>query len=85
MIVDVIAIREVVRVVVRRLLELYAHDFSEIDGHELSSSGEHGYRYLDLYWTDADRHAFLIHADGRLAGLAMVRESSPTSSRSSSW
>ena len=53
MIVDVIAVTEVDRVVVRRLLELYA-GLSEIDGRELSSSVEYGYRYLDLYWTDAD-------------------------------
>lgn len=60
--------------VLRRLLELYSHDFSEFTGNDISEFGEFGYRYLDHYWTDGeDRHAFFIRADGRLAGFAMVR------------
>lgn len=43
--------------VVRRLLELYLHDFSEFSGQDLNDHGEYGYRYLDHYWTDpGDTH-----------------------------
>ncbi|MBJ7451292.1 MAG: hypothetical protein JHC71_04310 [Blastococcus sp.] len=35
--------------IVRRLLELNSHDFSEFDGRELGPHGEYGYRYLDHY------------------------------------
>jgi predicted acetyltransferase len=60
--------------VLRRLLELYLHDFSEFSGQDLNDHGEYGYRYLDHYWTEPGRHAFLIRVDGRLAGFALVRQ-----------
>jgi predicted acetyltransferase len=64
--------------IVRRLLELNSHDFSEIDGRELGPHGEYGYRYLDHYWTDGeDRHPFLIRVDGAVAGCVLVRAGSP--------
>jgi predicted acetyltransferase len=59
--------------VIRRLLELYLHDFSEFSGQDLDEHGEYGYRSLDQYWTDPGRHAFLVRVDGRLAGFALVR------------
>jgi predicted acetyltransferase len=65
------------RTVVRRLLELYQHDFSEFDGRDLNTHGEYGYRYLDHYWTETDRHPFLFTADGRWAGFALVRSGPP--------
>jgi predicted acetyltransferase len=58
--------------VLRRLLELYQHDFSEFDGRELNAHGEYGYRYLDYYWTEPERHALLFSADGHLAGFALA-------------
>ena len=65
------------RDVVARLLELYAHDFSERNGADVGDDGIYGYRYLDAYWTDADRHPFLFRVDGRLAGFALVRSGPP--------
>ena len=60
--------------VVQQLLELYLYDFSEFAGYDLDQHGRFGYPYLDHYWTDADREAFLVRVDGQLAGLVMVRE-----------
>ncbi len=57
----------------RRLLELYQYDFTEYTDDDVGSDGRFGYRYLDAYFGEADRHAFLIKADGRLAGFVMVR------------
>lgn len=60
----------------RRLLELYLHDFSEFDGADVNEHGEYGYRYLDHYFAEEEgttRQAFFIRVDGRLAGFAMVR------------
>lgn len=65
--------------VLANLLELYAHDFSEFHPIELGEDGRFGYPSLLLYWTDPDRHPFLVRIDGRLAGLALV------SGRGSSW
>jgi predicted acetyltransferase len=63
--------------VLRRLLELYQHDFSEFDGRDLDAHGEYGYPYIDHYWTEPERHPFLFAVDGRWAGLALVRAGSP--------
>ena len=60
--------------VLRRLMELYLHDFSELDGAEVGEHGTYGYPYLGLYWLEAHRHPFLVRVDGRLAGFALVRE-----------
>lgn len=63
--------------VVRHLLELYQHDFSEFDGRDVDEHGLYGYRYLDHYWVEADRRPFLIDVDGRWAGFALVRLGPP--------
>ena len=59
--------------VVRRLLELNSHDFSEIDGRDLGPHGEYGYPYLDHDWLPAEhRHPFLFDVDGQIGGCALV-------------
>jgi predicted acetyltransferase len=63
--------------ILRQLLELYAHDFSELNGADVDEHGVYGYRYLDNYWTEPGRHPFLIRVDGRIAGFAFVRSGSP--------
>jgi predicted acetyltransferase len=64
--------------VIRRLLELNSHDFSEIDGRDLGPHGEYGYRYLDHYWIPSEnRHPFLIDVDGRIAGCVLMRAGEP--------
>jgi predicted acetyltransferase len=60
--------------VVANLLELYAHDFSEFFEIELRDDGRFGYAHLPLYWTEPDRHAFLVRVDGNLAGFALVHQ-----------
>ena len=59
------------------MFQLYTHDFSEqwaaTDRGDLEETGRFAdYPYLDLYWTDADRSAWLIRANGRLAGFALL-------------
>lgn len=65
------------RPVLKALFQLYTHDFSEQwagqDRGELEEDGRFApYPYLDLYWAEADRSAWLIRADGRLAGFALL-------------
>jgi predicted acetyltransferase len=60
------------RAVVRRLLQLYHYDFSEIDGSDVDPHGEYLHRYFDEYWIDPDRKAFLFRVDGAWAGLALI-------------
>lgn len=56
-----------------QLLELYLYEFSAFDDVEIGADGRYGYVYLDHYWTEPGRHAFLIQVDGGLAGFALVR------------
>jgi predicted acetyltransferase len=65
------------RPVLRRLVELYRYDFSELDGADVDPHGEYGYRYLDHYWTDPTRHPFVFQVGGHWAGFALVHEGSP--------
>ena len=61
------------KTLLRNLLELCQHDYSEYDGEDVDEHGLFGYRYLDHYWTDAGRYPFLIRVDARLAGFVLVR------------
>ena len=58
--------------VLRRLLEFKDYELSPFDNSDVNEHGEFGYRYLDHYWTEEGRHAFLVRVDGQLAGFAMV-------------
>jgi predicted acetyltransferase len=75
--VEVIAAALADKSVVRNLLELYLHDFSEMTASDVDEHGLFGYGRLDDYWTEPGRHPFLFRADGRLAGLALVRSGTP--------
>ena len=63
--------------VLRRLLELYLHDFSELTDADVDAHGRFGYPYLDLYWTEPERRPFLFRVAGRWAGFALVRTGVP--------
>ena len=56
-------------------LELYAHDFSEFRHLDIGADGRFRYKPLPLYWSQPNRHPFLIRAEGKLAGLALVKGS----------
>ncbi len=60
------------KIVLRHLLELYKHDFSEFTGEDVDANSLFGYRYLDHYWTEPRRWPFLFRVDRRLAGFALV-------------
>ncbi len=61
------------RTALGNLLELYQHDFTEYTDADVGPDGRFGYRYLDAYFEEVHRHAFLIKAEGQLAGLVLVR------------
>lgn len=58
----------------RALFELYTYDLSDVLQLELGDDGR--YARLDGYLGDPSCEAFLIRADGRLAGFAIVRKQS---------
>lgn len=56
-----------------RLWQLYAHDLAEFRGISLGDDGCFAWSRWRDYLGDADRCAYLIRADGALAGFALVR------------
>jgi predicted acetyltransferase len=58
--------------ILANLLELYIHDFSEFNNCEIGGNGRFGYGSLPLYWSEPDRHPFLVRTNGKLAGLVLV-------------
>lgn len=60
--------------ILANLLEKYQYEFSQYDQSGINALGLFGYPYLDNYWTEENRWAYFIMADGRLAGFAMVND-----------
>lgn len=71
--------------ILANLIELYAHDFSEFHKIEIGENGRFGYPPLPLYWSDPHRHPFLIKQDGKLAGLALVKEEPGAAGTGTVW
>jgi predicted acetyltransferase len=71
--------------ILANLLELYAHDFSEFQPLDIAPDGWFGYKSLPLYWSESNRHPFLIRFDGKLAGFALVKGGSETSDSQEVW
>jgi len=62
--------------VLERLLQLYAHDFSEHVALELRADGSFALPPLEKWWHGADHFPFFIRADEKLCGFALVRQGS---------
>ncbi len=60
------------KTVLRRMMELYQYDMSEREERDLNEHGIFGYPYLDHYWTESDRHPFVVRVNNQLAGFALV-------------
>lgn len=71
--------------VVANLLELYAHDFSELVDLQLQQDGRFGYPGLSRYWSDEGRFPFLVTVDGHLAGCVLVCRGSRTRADPQTW
>ena len=71
--------------ILANLLELYAHDFSEFQPLDIGADGRFGYKSLPLFWSESNRHPFLIRFDGKLAGLALVKRGSEISDSQEVW
>ena len=61
------------KVVLRNLMQLYLYDYTEFDPDDLDDHGLFNYNYLDHYWVEPGRYAFLVRVDDKLAGFALVR------------
>src|SRR5271170_6730931 len=71
--------------ILANLLELYMHDFSEFLDLDIGEDGRFGYPSLPLYWSESGRHPFLIRADGKPAGFALVKNVPGVSGSGAVW
>jgi predicted acetyltransferase len=64
-------------------MQLYLYDLSEFTGSALDVDGRFAYQYLDAYWSEPGRRAFLARISGRPGGFALVNEHSVLSPEAS--
>ncbi|MBT3315987.1 MAG: GNAT family N-acetyltransferase [Anaerolineae bacterium] len=60
--------------VTANLIELYKHDLSEFEQTDVNEHGKYGYKYLDHYWVEENRHPFIICVDKKIAGFVLVND-----------
>lgn len=60
--------------ILSQLIELYEYDFSEFNDRDVNSHGRYGYKYLDHYWTEENRHPFFVIVDQQYAGFVLVND-----------
>jgi predicted acetyltransferase len=71
--------------ILANLLELYIHDFTKFLNIDIGPDGRFGYKHLPLYWTEPNRHPFLIQINGKLAGFVLVKQESAVSDKETVW
>lgn len=71
----------------RNLLQLYIHDLSAIFTHvELGEDGRYAYPALSSFLSGGpERCAFVLRADGRLAGFMLAQRGSPAVCEPGAW
>jgi predicted acetyltransferase len=72
-------------VIVANLFELYAHDFSAFHEMDIGDDGRFGFAELSVFWSEPNRHAFLLRYSRRLAGFALVKKGSEITKRETVW
>lgn len=56
------------------MMQTYLHELSIHTGQRAAGNGRYQYPYLDLYWSNDDRHPFLIRDGKSVIGFALVRQ-----------
>jgi predicted acetyltransferase len=72
--VEVVAATVAEKPVLANLMQLYLYGFPYLDHLELGNDGRYTYHYFDRYWDEPGRYPFLIRAEERLVGFALVAE-----------
>lgn len=73
--VEVVAVPESDKVLLRNLMQAYHHDLSEFTGDIPDEKGAFAVgEFFDAYWVEPERYPFKLLLDGAVAGFALVRE-----------
>jgi len=72
MIIEAIVVERDEKEILRNLMEKYDYEMSQYGKNDVNKLGLYGFDYFDNYWQDgAQRWAYFIKVDGKLAGFAM--------------
>ncbi len=69
------------RPVIARLMQLYLYDMAAQAPFAIGADGAYAYDFLDRFW----QHPYLFHADGQIAGFALVIDHCPLTGRTPCW
>jgi predicted acetyltransferase len=83
--IEVVAATAEDRPVLANLIQFYLYDFTDFKDWDVQEDGRFGDYGLDGCWTTDDRHPFLIRADGKLAGFAIVDSRSHLTGERGIW
>ena len=75
---EISEVQEKDRNVIYNLMQLYTYELSffedEITNFHLLDNGLFEMnKYIDLYWSEEERHPYILNFDGQLAGFVLVR------------
>ena len=70
--VEIVLMEYAQKSVLRQLLELYTYEWTEYADWDINEHGYFGYPYVDNYWNEPERYPYLIKADGKIAGFALI-------------
>jgi hypothetical protein len=60
--------------VLRRLMQLYLYELGTLDGWDIGADGLYGEaQRIESFWTEPERHSYLVQVDAVLGGFALVR------------
>lgn len=58
--------------ILAHLIEFYIYDSTAYSGRDVNADGRFGYRYLDHYWEEAERFAYLFRFQNKWAGFGLI-------------
>lgn len=61
------------KLLLRHLVQLYSYDFTEFDHVDVDEDGLYRYDYFDHYWTEENRHPYILRVGGKPAGFAFIK------------
>lgn len=72
-------------VLLERMIELYAHELSDIADLPIGADARFGYGPLPSYWSEPTRHPYIVRVNGELAGFILVQQGSQVNGARDVW
>lgn len=71
--------------IIAQLYELYTYEMTDLADFDIGNDGFYRYKELPLYWTDANKHPYLVWVNKKLAGFILVQQGSPIDEDENIW